>query len=67
MGLSGAPISLNELEDVGVRRISIGGSLARATLGLARQAANEMLTSGTFNFSKLQIADQELCQLFSKK
>ena len=66
MGLSGAPISLNELEDVGVRRISIGGSLARATLGLARQAANEMLTSGTFSFSNLQIADQELCQLFGK-
>lgn len=64
MGLSGSPISLKELNDVGVSRISIGGSLARATFGLVRTAAKEMLEQGTFNFSKLQIKDEELCNLF---
>ncbi len=66
MGLSGAPISLAELRDAGVSRMSIGGSLARATFGLIRRAAREMLDNGTFEFSSQQIADEELCQLFSR-
>ena len=65
MGLSGTPISVSELHDAGVTRISIGGSLARATFGLVRRAAQEMLGQGTFEFSKQQIADSELCRLFS--
>ena len=67
MGLVGTPISLAELQDAGVSRISIGGSLARATLGLVRSAAQEMLEHGTFNFAGQQIADQELCKLFSNR
>lgn len=66
MGLAGAPISLTELNEAGVARISIGGSLARATYGLIRNAAKEMLDKGTFNFSSQQIADAELCRLFAK-
>ena len=66
MGLSGKPISVVELEDAGVSRISIGGSLARATFGFVRQAAREMLDNGTFDFSSQQIADSELCSLFQK-
>lgn len=66
MGLAGTPISLAELRDAGVTRISIGGALARATMGLVRRAAREMLEQGTFEFSDRQIPDAELCQLFSK-
>ncbi len=66
MGLSGSPISLSDLADIGVARISIGGSLARATFFLVRRAAKEMLEKGTFEFSNNQIADDELCRLFSK-
>ncbi len=66
MGLSATPISLPELRDVGVTRISIGGSLARATFGLVRRAAKEMLENGTFEYASMQIADKELCRLFSK-
>lgn len=66
MGLSGTPVSVEELAQAGVARISIGGSLARATLGLVRNAAKEMLDKGTFEFAQQQIADNELCQLFSK-
>lgn len=67
MGLSGSPISVAELKEAGVARISIGGSLARATFGLIRKAAREMLDKGTFEFSSQQIADAELCKLFSKR
>lgn len=67
MGLSGKPITLAQLQDAGVSRISIGGSLARATFGLIRNAAKEMLTKGSFEFSQQQIPDAELTTLFSKK
>ena len=67
MGLTGKPISLDELNDAGVARISIGGSLARATFGLIRRAAKEMLEQGTFGYSAQQIADDELCRLFSAR
>lgn len=65
MGLSGVPISLSELKQAGVTRVSIGGSLARATFGLVRRAAREMLDKGCFEYSNQQIADDELCRLFS--
>ncbi len=67
MGLAGTPISLAELRQAGVARISIGGSLARATFGLVRRAATEMLEQGSFGFASGQIADAELCRLFSKQ
>ena len=66
MGLSGTPVSVAQLRQAGVARISIGGSLARATFGLVRKAAREMLDKGTFEFSCQQIADNELCKLFSR-
>lgn len=67
MGLSGSPLTLAQLRAAGVVRISIGGSLARATLGLVRRAAQEMLVQGSFGFASGQIADAELCELFSIK
>ena len=66
MGLSGAPLSFEQLRDAGVRRISVGGSLARAALGLVRDAAHEMRHNGSFGFAERQIADGELCQLFAQ-
>ena len=66
MGLSGPPLSVAELGDAGVRRVSIGGSLARATFGLVRQAAREILDHGTFGYAAEQIPDAELCRLFSR-
>ena len=42
MGLSGSDVSVPELADLGVRRVSIGGSLARSVFYNIRQAAKEM-------------------------
>ncbi len=67
MGLSGKSISVAELRDAGVARISIGGSLARATFGLVRNAAREILDQGSFGYAEQQIPDSELCALFSNK
>jgi len=65
MGLTGALLSVADLQALGVRRISIGGSLARATFGLIRQAAREMREQGTFTFAQQQIPDDELCEFFA--
>jgi len=67
VGLSGARLSVAQLQDAGVRRISIGGSLARAAFGVIREAAEEMLRHGTFTFAARQIPDAELCELFSRR
>ncbi|MDH3690841.1 MAG: isocitrate lyase/phosphoenolpyruvate mutase family protein [Gammaproteobacteria bacterium] len=67
MGLVGAPLTVTQLEDLGVKRISIGGSLARATFALIRRAAEEIRDNGTFTFSNQQIPDDELCRLFSDR
>ena len=67
MGLVGEPISVAQLADLGVRRVSIGGSLARATFGLIRQAAREIQQRGSFGYAKQQIPDGELCEFFSSE
>lgn len=51
MGLKGPLYSVAELEDAGVRRISVGGSLARAAFGAVLRAAQEVQTSGTFTYA----------------
>jgi 2-methylisocitrate lyase-like PEP mutase family enzyme len=65
MGLVGEPISVKQLADLGVRRVSIGGSLARATFGMIRKAAKEIQQQGSFEYAKQQIPDSELCEFFS--
>jgi 2-methylisocitrate lyase-like PEP mutase family enzyme len=65
MGLSGSALTVSQLQDIGVRRVTIGGSLARATYGLIRKAAQEMAQHGTFDYSTQQIPHAELCAFFS--
>jgi 2-methylisocitrate lyase-like PEP mutase family enzyme len=51
MGLKGATFSVEELAAAGVKRISVGGSLARAALGAFVRAAREMKENGTFTYA----------------
>ncbi len=67
MGLAGSPMSVRQLEDLGVKRVSIGGSLARATFGVIRRAATEMRDRGTFAFAEDQVPNGELCRYFAKR
>lgn len=67
MGLVGDPLTVNQLEDLGVKRLTIGGSLARATFALIRRAAHEIRHDGTFKYSDDQISDAELCRFFSDR
>lgn len=51
MGLKGATFSAEELAAAGVKRISVGGSLARTALGAFVRAARELKEKGTFTFA----------------
>jgi len=63
MGLSGPVFSVSELSDAGVRRISVGGSFARAAFGALKRAAEEVQSTGTFTYAADAIPDAELGKL----
>jgi 2-methylisocitrate lyase-like PEP mutase family enzyme len=65
MGLGNADGAAHEWLDAGVQRISVGGSIARAALGLVRRAAEELRDKGTISFAKDQIPQAELNALFA--
>ncbi|AFL53216.1 2-methylisocitrate lyase-like PEP mutase family enzyme [Sinorhizobium fredii] len=52
MGLTGQIFTVQELQEAGVKRISVGGSFARAALGGLLRAAREVKEYGTFTYSK---------------
>jgi 2-methylisocitrate lyase-like PEP mutase family enzyme len=45
-------LSLAELSQIGVKRISVGSALSRAALGAFLRAAREMRDHGTFTFAE---------------
>ncbi len=51
MGLAGKAFSVSELQAAGVKRISVGGSFARAALGALVRAATEVKEHGTFGYA----------------
>ena len=63
IGASG--LSLAEATDLGVRRISVGGSLARAAWGGFMHAAQEMAEKGTFTELAKGYPGGELNKMFS--
>ncbi|HUY95050.1 MAG TPA: isocitrate lyase/phosphoenolpyruvate mutase family protein [Terracidiphilus sp.] len=50
VGMPGLTLSMDELSQLGVRRLSTGSALARAALGAFLTAAREMAERGTFRF-----------------
>lgn len=65
MGLQGVLLGFDELRAMGVRRVSVGGSLARAALGAFLRAAHEIRDQGTFNYTKDAASGNELNQFFA--
>ena len=60
MGLTGATFSVEELAAVGVKRISVGGSFARAALGGFVRAAREVKEKGTFTYAADALSSLEV-------
>jgi 2-methylisocitrate lyase-like PEP mutase family enzyme len=64
MGIRGAPLlSVRQLSELGVRRISIGSGFSRAALTTFYHAAREVIEDGTFNFAKDTLYMSELAIL----
>lgn len=67
MGLTGRSYSVAELSEAGVRRVSVGGSFARAALGALMRAAEEVKRSGTFGYAADAIPAAVVAQLMSQE
>lgn len=65
MGIKGAPpLSVKDLEALGVRRISIGSGFSRAAMTAFLHAAREVIDDGTFTFANDTLYMSELADLF---
>lgn len=66
IGMKNFDIPLSDLEAMGVRRISTGGSIMCATLGLVRSAVDGM-NAGDLGYRDGMIAHNDLTTIFSKQ
>jgi 2-methylisocitrate lyase-like PEP mutase family enzyme len=64
MGLQGVQLSLSELSEIGVKRVSVGSALTRAALGAVLRAAREMREQGTFTFAEEAVSYREISEMF---
>jgi 2-methylisocitrate lyase-like PEP mutase family enzyme len=60
-------LSLSQLADLGVRRISVGSGLALAAWGIFLRAAKDIKTNGTFNLLANGAASADLNKLFQER
>lgn len=67
MGLAHADFTLDELGSLGVKRVSLGSSLARAAYGAFFEAARGMRQKGNFSFARDLVSYAELNALFRSK
>jgi 2-methylisocitrate lyase-like PEP mutase family enzyme len=64
MGFPDVSFSLEELSAIGVKRVSVGGSLARAALGALLRAARELRDHGTFSYAKDAVSSKDINEMF---
>jgi 2-methylisocitrate lyase-like PEP mutase family enzyme len=64
MGLPGVRLSIGDLADLGVKRVSVGSALCRAALGAFLRAAREMQERGSFTFADEAVSSRDLAALF---
>jgi 2-methylisocitrate lyase-like PEP mutase family enzyme len=67
MGLQGVPLTLDELSEMGVKRISVGSALSRAALSTFYRAALQMKEHKTFTFAEDALKVRELNAMFERR
>jgi 2-methylisocitrate lyase-like PEP mutase family enzyme len=65
IGMPNMDLTVADLQELGVARISLGGSLARAAYGAMLRAAAEIQTKGTFDYAAQAVSGKELNGIFS--
>ena len=66
MGLAGVKLTLAELSEIGVRRISVGSVLSRVALSAFLRAAEEMRDHGTFTFADDIVSFRDISAMFER-
>lgn len=64
MGLRNSSLTVKQLSEIGVRRISVGSALSRAALGAFLRAARELKDQGTFEFAQQAVDYGEMNAMF---
>ena len=65
MGMKGVPrLTVQQLGDLGVRRISVGSGFSRAALTAFLHAAREVIDDGTFGFADETLYISDLTAMF---
>lgn len=67
MGLRGLQANVDELAALGVKRISLGSTLARTALGAFLRAAREIQEQGTFGFAADAASPAEIGAMFDQR
>ncbi|NGM86385.1 isocitrate lyase/phosphoenolpyruvate mutase family protein [Parapusillimonas sp. SGNA-6] len=67
MGLQGVRLDLDELQALGVKRVSVGSALSRAALGAFLRAAQEMSEHGTFTFADAAVPYSLISDMFARR
>lgn len=63
---AGLPFTLEQLQEAGVRRVSVGGALARVAYAALMQAGREMLEQGGFGYARGLASTQSFNELFRR-
>jgi len=64
MGLAGVRLTVDDLSEIGVKRISLGSVLSRVALGAFLRAAREMRDHGTFTFGDDSVSFRDISEIF---
>lgn len=65
MGFQGIQLDLAQLAALGVQRVSVGGSLARAAYGALLRAGRELKEQGSFTYADQAVSGKEMNGLFA--
>ena len=65
MGLVGTNLTLAQLSELGVARVSLGSALARRALGAVIEAAREMMVAGRLVFAEMAASIDEIVAAFT--
>ena len=66
MGLAGVKLTLSELSEIGVKRVSVGSVLSRVALSAFLRAAEEMRDHGTFTFADDIVSFGDISAMFPR-
>jgi len=66
VGMTAMDLTVADLQELGVTRISLGGTLARAAYGALLQAATEIQAHGTFGYAAHAASGKELNSIFGR-